>query len=161
MKHFLLRELLLPAFIFGLFIQMTAQSTQIVVFLNNGSEQAYYLSETDHLYFEDNTKLVIEQISTKSTVIIPLADIRKITCDETVGILEDPAKTVFLTPNPVHDAFTLRNLQGKENISIYTLDGKLTRSIEITENQSVDISDIPIGLYLVRTQHSAFKLIKL
>ena len=86
MKHIIQRGLLLMAFVFGLFFRMSAQSTQIVVFLNNGSEQTYSLIEADRLYFEDNTKLVIEQISTKSTVIIPLADIRKITCDETVGV---------------------------------------------------------------------------
>ena len=74
MKHIIQRGLLLTAFVFGLFFRMSAQSTQIVVFLNNGSEQTYSLIEADRLYFEDNTKLVIEQISTKSTVIIPLAD---------------------------------------------------------------------------------------
>ena len=67
MKHIIQRGLLLMAFVFGLFFSMSAQSTQIVVFLNNGSEQTYSLIEADRLYFEDNTKLVIEQISTKST----------------------------------------------------------------------------------------------
>lgn len=149
------------AFIFGLFFHMAAQSTQIVVFLNNGSEQTYALTEADRLYFEDNTKLVIEQISTKSTVTIPLADIRKITCDETVGVSETSDATVFLSPNPAHDAFTLCNLQGKESISIYAIDGRMVKSMEITENQSVDISNLPIGLYLVKTQSSTLKMIKL
>lgn len=155
------RGLLLAAFIFGLFFHLAAQSTQIIVFLNNGTEQTYNLTEADRLYFEDNTKLVIEQISTKGTVIIPLADIRKITCDETVGVSEASDATVFLAPNPAHNAFTLRNLESKENISIYALDGRLVKSMEVTGNQSVDISDLPIGLYLVKTQSSTYKMIKL
>ena len=161
MKHIIQRGLLLMAFVFGLFFRMSAQSTQIVVFLNNGSEQTYSLIEADRLYFEDNTKLVIEQISTKSTVIIPLADIRKITCDETVGVSEASDATVSLSPNPAHNAFTLRNLEGKENISIYALDGRLVKSMEVTGNQSIDINDLPIGLYLVKTQSSTLKMIKL
>lgn len=161
MKHAMQRGLLLAAFIFGLFFRLAAQSTQIIVFLNNGTEQTYNLTEADRLYFEDNTKLVIEQISTKGTVIIPLADIRKITCDETVGVSEASDATVFLAPNPAHNTFTLRNLEGKDNVSIYALDGRMVKSMEVTGGQPVDISNLPIGLYLVKTQSSTFKMIKL
>ena len=140
---------------------MAAQSTQIVVFLNDGTEQTYYLTEADRLYFEDNTKLVIEEVINKSAVTIPLADIRKITCNEYVGLAEESSQELAIFPNPVHDVLTLRNLQGKQNVSIYAIDGRLVKSFETSENQIVDISDLPIGLYLVKTQTQTLKMIKL
>ena len=161
MKQLFHRGLLLTAFIFGLFFRMTAQSTQIVVSLNDGTEQNFNLTEADRLYFEDNTKLVIEEIATKNTVTIPLADIRKITCSETVGTTENPDLALGIFPNPVHDVLTFRNLQGKQTISLYALDGRLIKTFEATGNQVIDISDLPFGLYLVKTQTQTLKMIKL
>ena len=161
MKHIMHRGLLLMAFIFGLFFRMAAQSTQIVVFLNDGTEQTYLLTESDRLYFEDNTKLVIEVGSYKNTTTIPLADIRKITCVETVGTAENPDFALGIFPNPVHDVMTFRNLQGKQTVSLYTLDGRLIKTFEASGNQSIDISDLPFGLYLVKTQTQTLKMIKL
>ena len=161
MKQASHRGLLLAAFVFGLFFRMTAQSIQIVVFLNDGTEQTYNLSEADRLYFEDNTKLVIEEGLTKSPVTIPLADIRKITCSETEGTTENPDLDLGIFPNPVHDVLTFRNLQGKQSISLYALDGRLIKSFEAYGNQAVDVSDLPMGLYLVKTQTRTLKMIKL
>ncbi len=161
MKHIFQRGLLLAAFIFGLFFRMAAQSTQIVVFLNDGAEQTYNMVDADRLYFEDNTKLVIEQGAYKNTVTIPLADIRKITCSETENTTENPDLALSIFPNPVHDVLTFRNLQGKQTISIYALDGRRMKTLEVTGNQSIDISDLPIGLYLVKTQTQTLKMIKL
>lgn len=161
MKHIFQRGLLLAAFIFGLFFRMTAQSTQIVVFLNDGVEQTYNMVDADRLYFEDNTKLVIEQGAYKNTVTIPLADIRKITCSETENTTENPDLALSIFPNPVHDVLTFRNLQGKQTISIYALDGRRMKTIEVAGSQSIDISDLPIGLYLVKTPTQTLKMIKL
>ena len=161
MKPISLRGWLLTAFIFGLFFRMAAQSTQLVVFLNEGTEQTYMMHETDRLYFEDNTKLVIEEVSTKSTVTIPLADIRKITCNETEGIGEAARPSLWLSPNPSHNAFMLHNLNGKETIHIYALDGRLMKAAEVTGEQFIDISDLAAGLYLVKTQSCTLKMIKL
>ena len=161
MKQIFHRGLLLIAFIFGLFFRLTAQSTQLVVYLNDGTEQFYNLTESDRLYFEDNTKLVIEEVSTRNSVTIPLADIRKITCSETEGLGESGKPVLWLSPNPSHDAFWLCNLNGKETIQIYALDGRLMKSAEVIGNQPIDISDLAVGLYLVKTQSCTLKMIKL
>jgi len=161
MKQFSQRGLLLIAFIFGLLFRMAAQSTQINVFLNDGTEQTYSLVDADRLYFEDNTKLVIEQGSYKNAVSIPLADIRKITCSETVSTEENSDFAMDIYPNPVHNVLTFHNLQGKQMIWIYALDGRMIKTFEASGDQTVDISDLPIGLYLVKTQTQTLKMIKL
>ena len=149
------------AFVFGLFFRMSAQSTQVVIMMNDGTEQTYMLTEADRLYFEDNTKLVIEQVLTKNTVTIPLADIRKLTCHDTESTAENAVATVSISPNPVHDVLVLHNLSGNETICIYALDGRLMKCFEAQSDQATDISELRKGIYLVKTESQTLKMIKL
>ena len=156
-KHGLCFLLLL----FGFLTRATAQSILLVVTMNDGTEQVFHMSETDRMYFEDNTKLVIEEGTTKTPVIIPLADIRKITCNETEGAEENNEPSATLYPNPVHDMLTLRNLHNPQHISIYATDGRLVKSVIASSEQPINVSDLPAGLYLIKTQTQTLKMIKL
>ena len=164
MKRIFQRGLLLLTFTMGLAFHLAAQSTQMTIHLNDGTERTYYMTESDRVYFEDNETLVVEiavtGVGAKSDR-FNLADIRKITCTETESVGETSNTSVYLSPNPVHDAFILRNLNGKESIHIYALDGRLVKSAEAIGNQPIDISDLSIGLYLVKTQSCTLKMIKL
>jgi len=148
------------AFILGLAFHLAAQSTQMTIHFNDGTERSYYMSEYDRVYFEDNETLVVELAPTKSDR-FNLADIRKITCAETESVSEVSNASVQLFPNPSHDAFLLRNLNERQTVSIYALDGRIMKSFETTVDQWIDISDLPIGLYLVKTEHQTLKMIKL
>ena len=157
----IIKAILLLSLFAGFHLHGNAQFIQVNVFLNDGSEQTYHLTEADRLYFEDNTKLVIEEVATKSTTTIPLADIRKITCEEYVDTEENLTSDVCIFPNPVNDILVLRNLSRTQTISIYALDGRLVKSFEATEGQTVSVSELPMGLYLVKTQSCTLKMIKL
>ena len=160
MKSIFKRGLLLFALFFGLAFHLAAQSTQMTIHFNDGTERSYYMSEYDRVYFEDNETLVVELAPTKSDR-FNLADIRKITCAETESVSEVSNASVQLFPNPSHDAFLLRNLNERQTVSIYALDGRIMKSFETTVDQWIDISDLPIGLYLVKTEHQTLKMIKL
>ena len=160
MKSIFKRGLLLLAFILGLAFHLAAQSTQMTIHFNDGSERSYYMSENDRVYFEDNETLVVELAPTKSDR-FNLADIRKITCDKSESVSEVSNASVQLFPNPSHDAFLLRNLNERQTVCIYALDGRIMKSFETTVDQWIDISDLPIGLYLVKTEHQTLKMIKL
>ena len=164
MKSIFKRGLLLLAFFFGLVLHLAAQSTQMTIHLNDGTERIYFMNESDRVYFEDNETLVVEIAVYGKNVRsdrFNLADIRKITCAETEGVSEVASDAIYLSPNPTHDAFMLHNLNGKQSVNIYALDGRLVKSAEVSENQLVDISDLPIGLYLVKTESQTLKMIKL
>ena len=161
MKRLFQRGLLLIALTLGLVFHLAAQSTQMTIHLNDGTERTYFMTESDRVYFEDNETLVIEFSVNAKSERYNLADIRKITCTESEGVNEETASSVFLSPNPTHNAFMLNNLNGKETIRIYALDGRLVKSLEAVGNQMVDISDLPIGLYLVKTESQTLKMIKL
>ena len=157
----LLRQgLLLLALTLGLAFQAAAQPTQVIVTMTDGSELVYNVSEADRLYFEDNTNLVIET-GNKGIARIALSAIRKISCTEITGQPENLTAEVSLMPNPVHDAVKLIGLDGVQTVNIYAIDGRLMQSFEATSDQTIDISGLPIGLYLVRTQSTTLKMIKL
>ena len=148
-------------FALGLCFLATAQSAQMNVTMNNGTIQTYSMDEDAHIYFEDNTFLVIENTVAKDIVRIRMEDIRKITCEETIGQAEHHLSEVSLMPNPTHDVMVLRNLDGPQTVSIYAIDGRLIRSFETAGDQPIDVSDVAIGLYLVKTQSCILKMIKL
>ena len=164
MKSIFKRGLLLLAFLFGLAFHLAAQSTQMTIHMNDGTERTYYMTESDRVYFEDNETLVVEIAVYGKGVRsdrFNLVDIRKITCTETEGISEETNTSIWLSPNPTHDAFMLHNLNGKETIHIYALDGRMVKSYNVVGDQLVDISDLPVGLYLVKTESCTLKMIKL
>lgn len=161
MKRLFQCGLLLAALIFGLAFHLTAQSSQMTIYLNDGAERTYFMTPSDRVYFEDNEILVVETTVTMRSDRYNLADIRKITCAEAVGVTEASGTSPILSPNPVHNAFLLHNLNGKETVHIYALDGRLMKSVEVTSEQRIDISDLPIGLYLVKTERQTLKMIKL
>ena len=163
MKRIFQRGLLLAVLLLGLVFHLVAQSTQMTIHMNNGDERSYVMTENDRVYFENDETLVVEIALYKAirSDRFSLADIRKITCQEVEGVSEDSYTSVCIVPNPVHDAFMLRNLNGEESIRIYGLDGRMVMSIEAYENQLIDISDLPVGLYLVKTEHQTLKMIKL
>jgi hypothetical protein len=162
MKQTLKRALLFVTLLLGTLFPLAAQSTQMTVILNSGEERSFLMMENDRVYFEDNVTLVVEQgVYTKSITTFPLADIRKILCREVEGTDEQTESALSIYPNPVHDVLTLRNLQGKQIVCIYALDGRLMKAFEATGDQTVDISDLSRGVYLVTTQSQTLKMIKL
>lgn len=164
MKHPMKRGLLLVALLWGALLQMAAQSTYVhlVITLNDGTEESYDMYGPSYMYFEAGEKLIItETVDGLTYVSYPLADIRKITCHEMEGTPENADLDIALSPNPAHDKLTFRNLQGTHTANIYALDGRLVKTFPVTENQSVDISELPTGLYLVNIGYCTFKMMKL
>ena len=161
MKQIFQRGLLLLVLTIGLVFHLAAQSTLMTIYFNDGTERTYYMSEDDRVYFEDNETLVVEIAPTAKSERFNLADIRKITCSETEAVSEATSTPLWLSPNPVHDFVILHNLSGRQPVSIYALDGRVMKSLETTEGQHIDISDLPVGLYLVKIQSCILKMIKL
>jgi len=163
MKHPFKRGLLFIALLMGTVFPLAAQSFQLIVTLNDGEEKSFFMLEEDWAYFEDNTKLAIVQNPSGNTEItkIALADIRKIVCHEVEGTSENTNLSVSLFPNPAHDLLTLRNLQGKQMVCIYALDGRMVKSFIASGDQPTDISDLRKGIYLVTTPTQTLKMIKL
>lgn len=164
MKQSINRGLLLIALTLGLILRVAAQSTYVhlTITMNDGAEETYDMLNTSYMYFDNGEKLVItETIDGLATVAYPLADIRKITCQEVEGTEENTNLNIAVFPNPTHDKVTFRNLRGKQTVKIYALDGRLMKTTQITDDQTIDISMLPQGLYLVNVNYNTFKMMKL
>lgn len=161
MKRFFRLGWLLVAFLASFGNPLKAQSTVMNVLMNDGTAQTFFMDDSDRVYFSDNTYLVVEQDDAASVTQIQLADIRKITCEETQKVTDNQNPAIILTPNPAHDMVVFRNLNGSHEVRIYALSGQLVKSFEATDGQPVDVSDLPIGVYLVKTPSSTLKMMKL
>ena len=164
MRHYFQRGLLFAALLLGFILPLSAQSTyvHVTIYLNDGTEATYDMQNSSYMYFEEGVKLVITESSDGvSSVSYPLADIRKITCEEFVGTLENATIDVSLYPNPVRDVMHFHNVTGQCTVIIYSIDGQKVKTFQVSGNQSIDISDLPSGLYLVNDSHHTFKMMKL
>ena len=164
MKHPLKHILLIVTLLFGAFFQMSAQNTYVhlIITMNDGTEETYDMYSTSYMYFESGDQLVItETVDGLSYVRYPLSSIRKITCHETEGTPENSNLSITLSPNPAHNKVTFRNIQGTQTAKIYALDGRMVKSFSITEGHSVDVTDLPTGMYLVNIGYCTFKMMKL
>lgn len=159
MKRFIQPRFVLFILLLGSCFRLSAQTTQMTIIMNNGSEKSYIMEESDRVFFKENTSLVIQQSA--NTDMFNLADIRKIVCSETVGQAENQTDPVCITPNPVHDVMTLHHLDDPQTVYIYSIDGRLMKSFEASEGQSISTESLPMGMYLVKTQTCVLKMMKL
>ena len=163
MKHILKKLALLAVLVMGIAFPMAAQSTYVhlVITMNNGTEETYDMLNSSYMYFEAGEKLVItESVDGQTLVSYPLSDIRKITCHEMEGTEEIVDLDMVLYPNPARDKVTFQNVTGTQTLKIYALDGRLMKTLFVTDNQSVDISFLPTGLYLFNVGSQTFKMMK-
>lgn len=137
-----------------------AQQTEIqaVITRHNGDEQIYQLDENDRISFPNDEILVITQNGTD--IQIPISEIRKVTFNEVLATAENEAKNIGIFPNPADNSFTISGINGFQQMNIYSFDGRLVKQETVGCGQSIDISELPQGLYYVNINKQNFKLIK-
>lgn len=70
-----------------------------------------------------------------------------------LGIFELPDRTLNLYPNPVSEVFNLSdpyNVNRYNELSIYTLGGKLVRQVIHPEFENINVKDLENGLYIIK-----------
>ena len=161
MKYLLEKMLLLVFAILSVGNTVKAQQTEIqaVITRHNGDEQIYQLNENDRISFPNDETLVITQNGTD--IQIPISEIRKITFDEVLATAENEAKNIGIFPNPADNSFTISGINGFQQMNIYSFDGRLVKQETVGCGQSIDITELPQGLYYVNINKQNFKLIKL
>ena len=161
MKYLLKKMLLLVLAILSVGNTVKAQQTEIqaVITRHNGNEQIYQLDENDRISFPNDETLVITQNG--NDIQISISEIRKITFDEVLATAENETESIGIFPNPTSNSFTISGINGFQQMNIYSIDGKLVKREIIDCGQSIDISELPQGLYYVNVNKQNFKLIKL
>lgn len=68
------------------------------------------------------------------------------------------SNAVTVYPNPANDVITVENFNGEA--SIYSVDGLLIKTIDVIENQSIQISDLIPGMYFLNANNSTVRFVK-
>ncbi len=84
-----------------------------------------------------------------------------------VGLLNETENTfdeVVLSPNPASDWFQISGVSVNTELFIYNLRGRLLKQILVNENETIDIQELSVGVYLVTvisgTTNKTFKMVK-
>lgn len=114
---------------------ITFPSNSLLLNLKAGSAETYSTSNINKLYFSSS----------------PTNADNSLTSNE-----------LLIYPNPVSDFVYFKNCSNRTySVSIYRLDGVLIIQKQISSDEcSIDVSSFSQGLYIVRANNQAFKLVK-
>jgi len=73
-------------------------------------------------------------------------------CEPYLGIEGIEFKEIKIYPNPAIDFLQIESLTDKTIISIYSMVGKLHKSLTASENGIVNINDLAEGIYIIKLQ---------
>lgn len=143
----------------GLNLAAQSPSVNVIVTLNDNTEQTYLCDADSRLSFSGDDYLVIT--ANGNSVHLPLADIRKVNFEEFLNVNESETADFQILPNPTRNVFTVKGIEGTQSMRIFSMDGRLMDSRSVNAGQSCDLNGIPSGLYIVNIGIHNLKLIKL
>jgi Secretion system C-terminal sorting domain len=136
----------------------------LVVKVSNGTEYSKGLSTVQKLTFPNNTVLV--QFKNGTSDSYNISNVSKIYFKGVISATQNPnfesAEKLTIFPNPVDNLlFIQNNTEGVSLVKIFRLDGSLLISSNIsTDNQSVDVSNLPSGMYVIKMNNQVSKFVK-
>lgn len=160
MKKNIKKGLLLLLLLTGMVFSIGAQTskTKVIVTKTDGNVVNYTLDESDYLTFNDGQSLAINIAG--STQTIALSTIRKVVFEEVTDGIDEVTSEIRIMPNPANDSFRVSNMDKDEEMAIYSITGQKVMSGTVTNDQTVDISCLSNGLYLVKIGSQNIKLMK-
>jgi len=117
--------------------KMSFNNGLMVLSRNEGTSDTYSISEIQKLYFNLETSVINSNPSNKALL----------------SVYPNPADNIIIVDNIPH---------GTETIFIYNLKGALVLKQHIDDiTESIDVSSLPKGLFVLRAQDINVKIIKL
>lgn len=151
----------------GLFIctglLASAQTTNLLVKLKQGSDILIKSSELKSISFSGNFSYFL--LSDQSAYFIANSNIRSMQFQTVIDALEPVSSnsTFKLYPNPTTGTIYFNSLENKTNpLHIYALNGtEVFSGILSASVQSLDVSFLKQGVYIVKINNTTSRLIKL
>lgn len=137
--------------------------TGIKVTFYSGSAQDYTIETSGKLYFS-GSNLLIKTSSSAADVSVPTNIIRKITFTTAVLSTQEIGQNkdkFALYPNPASDFIQISSdKKDKMKVKIYSSTGRMVHSGTYLPKESINISELAPGFYLVQVDQTTIKLIK-
>ena len=132
--------------LFAFSIQGWSKSVQLVVHAKSGGEVSYALSEKPVVTYKGDVLILTTE---STTVEYPLADLQKLTFEETADAVE---------------SVSMNQPRGDGTVRIYNVSGALLRTIQPSENDGSDTKfstqDLPAGIYIIKQGTQTYKIRK-
>lgn len=128
-----------------------------------GISNGFTLIDLTNLNNQNYSNIIIDEIQLQSTggYVYMCLDAFTWSKVATLGTAEIASqKKADVYPNPSSGTFHL-NLEKNSKISLYDQSGKLVKSTEVVKGENkIDISELPDGIYLMKTELESYKIIK-
>lgn len=158
-------------FAFGLFffslmwvnvaISQTIHTTNLTVVYSNNQPDCFFENVTQFSFSGDN--LLINQGGTVTP--ISRSVIRKLTMEDvtssSIETYDENAK-IFIYPNPTSDKLNMSSeTEQLVLVGIFTLNGQKLMQQQMSTSESIDVSFLAKGIYIIKINETSYKFSKL
>lgn len=159
-KFIVMKKLLfLLSFVFAICC-LNAQSYELVIKMNDETETTWNSESLSNIYFDDETTLILVEKEDSYTHSYNISEIKKLYFNSSENINElNQDKVSFVFPNPAKDKIQIIGVENQE-IEIISIDGKPIFRGKY-DGKSLDVSLLPQGLYLIKTNNKTLKFEKI
>lgn len=156
MKHKLALAILLVG---GMLLATPMQAQNLVLRLQSGTDQTIPLNNLQKITFSNNN-LVLNYVS-GGTQAYGFSSLEKLFFSTSTAITEVTKSSANILFSSTDNQIHFRNLsQGRYPLCIYRTDGVTVMSKTINNNESIDMSGYPAGIYLIRIDNQVLKFKK-
>lgn len=139
-------------------ILCSAQVNVEVQLISSGT-QSFSVSETGKIYF-DNGFLMVDD-GDNIPFSFPLSDIRKVLFSGTTSVEAIESDHIRIYPNPATTFLRISSDRNSDSrYQIFSIDGRLLMSGVCKQEETINISRLPKGLYLIKVDDKTFKISK-
>lgn len=132
-------------------IKVTGTGGQIAYFaLNNTS---------NNQYFAENVAFPVATVTFNYDLQI-LEKNSTVTQDASLNVSEVVKEDISIYPNPAKDEIFVKGIKGSQNYQIYSADGKLIRNSIYEAHNSIKVSELIPGVYILKINDMNFKFLK-
>ena len=133
---------------------------KITLTFQDASTQEIEVNAYGKIYFSDNYMYIDN--GTALPFSFAVSNIRNMIFNEGLDVPEIVTETFKVYPNPVHNLLYI-NGNDSQNYpyALYSIDGRLLLHGDIRNGDSVDVSELPSGLYILKIHNTSLKINKL
>lgn len=135
-----------------------AQNMAFNIVKTDGTTASYVMSTDSKIYYSD-TQLFLD--SNGETASFDLSSLRKAYFSEIQGVIETENQHITIYPNPTNDILRINNISDNQEVIIYSINGAMVKRDIVSEDATINVSDLRAGLYIIGVGNEFSKFIKM
>ncbi len=153
---------LLVGMLSGFYVNALAESTKVTAIMKNGEEKVMVIESTGAISFSENNMKVLHSASSSEVSNLQLSAIQKLLFEKDTyspKILEKGE--MILYPAITSEYVYLFNAGDVvSDVEIFNMDGKVVLKCQYVKDQSINVSSLPVGMYILKVGNKNFKFEK-